>query len=362
MKPMEVRVGGGGEGGGSVDTDGMVATKLEQGDGINGTSAGKGTNANGASGNPAKGQSAEEQVLGTNSANFAKVVIGIAAYSLCSSSLLLLNKLAVTFLPSVSFVLICQFVASIAAVKVCGALGWIEVDALEREKVRRFAGVALLFACCLFTNVKALAAANVETLIVFRSLSPLAVQLCDSFLMDLEMPSMRTWMSLISIAVGAALYVYFDATFHLDSYAWVLAYFVSIVSEMVYVKHVISEVKMTTWGRVYFTNSLSIIPVMVLGFVFGDFKTLATFEWTTESFVFLGLSCAVGVGISYAGFFLRELISATAFTVVGVVNKIATTGVNLLIWDRHADVYGLASLMLCIVGGAFYQQPGPKRR
>jgi hypothetical protein len=40
-------------------------------------------------------------------------------------------------------------------------------------------GISLLFCACLWTNVKALEYANVETVIVFRAMSPIAVAICD---------------------------------------------------------------------------------------------------------------------------------------------------------------------------------------
>jgi len=291
-----------------------------------------------------------------------KIFFAIMAYSVCSASLLLLNKITVMYVPSTAFILMCQFVSSLIVVKTCGAFGLLEVDALSFEKVRRFWGVSFLFAACLYTNVMALKFANVETLIVFRSLSPIAVSLCDFFFMDMELPNLRSWIALISIVIGAAAYVYYDGDLKLNSYVWVIAYFVSIVAEMVYVKHVISEVKMTTWGRVYYNNLLSMLPVMILGFIFNDFEKLADNEWSIEASSFLLLSCLVGVGISYAGFYLRALITATSFTVVGVVNKLATTVVNTLIWDKHANSYGIAALLLCILGGTFYQQSEKKAK
>jgi len=54
------------------------------------------------------------------------VVWGIAAYAFCSASLLVINKVAVSAIPSASFVLICQFAASVAAVLALSALGMLE--------------------------------------------------------------------------------------------------------------------------------------------------------------------------------------------------------------------------------------------
>jgi solute carrier family 35 protein len=302
----------------------------------------------------------EEEII-TRRAQTMKIIIGIVAYSLCSSSLLLLNKVAVTYLPSTAFVLLCQFISSLAVVKFCGLFGWLDVDELSWEKVKKFYGVSLFFSACLYTNVMALKYANVETLIVFRALSPIAVSVCDFFFMDMELPNLRSWIALFTIVLGAGAYVYFDGAFKLDSYVWVVAYFISIVSEMVYVKHVITEVKMTTWGRVYYNNFLSILPVLIFGFIFNDYEGLLTHTWSFESIFFLLLSCVVGVGISYAGFYLRALVSATSFTVIGVVNKLATTVANVMVWDKHANSYGIVALLFCILGGTFYQQ-SPKKK
>ena len=54
-----------------------------------------------------------------------------------------------------------------------------QVEPLVWSKIRPFMGISLLFCACLWTNVKALEYANVETVIVFRAMSPIAVALCD---------------------------------------------------------------------------------------------------------------------------------------------------------------------------------------
>lgn len=41
---------------------------------------------------------------------------------------------------------------------------------------------------------------------------------------------------------------------------------------------------------------------------------------------------------------------------VGVVNKMLTVLVNVLIWDQHASAKGIFALLICLGGGALYQQ------
>lgn len=231
--------------------------------------------------------------------------------------------MAVSSIPSASFVLACQLLASVFAVlglselkilddvrsaptfahafSSCSLLPPLspsdrlfhaalpQVEGLKWSKVRPFMGISLLFCFCLWTNVKALEYANVvcehpaspsplprrgvrrpavpgfrahrltmrhirglqqETVIVFRACSPIAVAFCDYYFLGQALPSLRSWLSLVVIVLGAVLYVLTDDGFVVNAYAWVLCYFVSITAEMVYVKYVVEAVDMSTWSRV----------------------------------------------------------------------------------------------------------------
>ena len=50
-------------------------------------------------------------------AQYAKIVFAIVAYATCSSMMLIINKLAVTFLPAPSVVLFAQLLTSAVAIK-----------------------------------------------------------------------------------------------------------------------------------------------------------------------------------------------------------------------------------------------------
>ena len=65
----------------------------------------------------------------------------------------------------------------------------------------------------------------------------------------------------------------------------------------------------------------------------------------------------LAAGISWAGFWCQSVVSATTYTVVGVMNKMLTVTVNVLIWDKHASPAGVVSLCVCLLGGFLYQEP-----
>ena len=109
----------------------------------------------------------------------AGVRFAVTGYMCCSASLLVCNKVAVTYLPAPSFVLLCQLVATAVAVRTAAALGHIELEPITWALVSKFVVVPLAFVGAIFTNIKTLQYANVETFIVFRASTPLLISLAD---------------------------------------------------------------------------------------------------------------------------------------------------------------------------------------
>jgi GDP-mannose transporter len=62
----------------------------------------------------------------------------------------------------------------------------------------------------------------------------------------------------------------------------------------------------------------------------------------------------------YTGWLCRGMVSATTFTLVGVVNKLLTVLINVMLWDKHSTPFGIASVCVCLLAGSFYQQ-SPRR-
>merc|ERR1719504_26192 len=94
-----------------------------------------------------------------------KVFWAVAGYMACSATLLIGNKLAVHMVPAPSFILWAQLAGTALAVKVAHFGGAItHMDAFEVPKAKAFFPVALIFVATIFTNMKSLEYANVETI------------------------------------------------------------------------------------------------------------------------------------------------------------------------------------------------------
>ncbi|RWV81539.1 hypothetical protein GW17_00057028 [Ensete ventricosum] len=287
----------------------------------------------------------------------------VVGYALCSSLLSVINKFAITMFDYPGLLTALQYLTSAVGVWVLGKLGFLYHDPFIFETAKKFLPAATVFYLAIFTNTNLLRHANVDTFIMFRSLTPLLVAIADTIFRKQPCPSKLTFLSLVVVLGGAVGYVLTDSAFNLIAYSWAIAYLVTITTEMVYIKHMVTNLGLNTWGFVFYNNLLSLMMAPVFWIATGEYADVFTAYGSSSgiwfnimAFVAVALSCVFGFLISFFGFAARKAISATAFTVTGVANKFLTVAINVLIWDKHASKIGLLCLLLTLVGGVLYQQ------
>ncbi|XP_050219354.1 GDP-mannose transporter GONST3-like [Mercurialis annua] len=294
-------------------------------------------------------------------------IYGIAAgYCISASLLSIINKWAVMKFPYPGALTALQYFTSAAGVLLCGCFKILEHDRLDLLTMWHFLPAAIMFYLSLFTNSELLLHANVDTFIVFRSVVPIFVAIGETFFLHQPWPALKTWLSLTTIFGGSVLYVLTDYQFTVTAYSWALAYLVSMTVDFVYIKHVVMTIGLNTWGLVLYNNleALLLFPMELL--IMGELKKIKH-EFSDESDWYsfgvllpVGLSCLFGLSISFFGFSCRRAISATGFTVLGVVNKLLTVVINFVIWDKHSSFIGTVGLLICMLGGIMYQQSTSK--
>ncbi|XP_057859826.1 GDP-mannose transporter GONST3 [Cryptomeria japonica] len=292
----------------------------------------------------------------------------VVGYCVSASLLSIINKWAIMKFPFPGSLTALQYFSSVSAVVLLGWFKVLEHDKLDLQIMWRFLPSAMVFYLSLFTNSELLLHANVDTFIVFRSVVPIFVAIGETLYLKQPWPRIKTWCALAIIFVGGLLYVLTDYHLTVTAYSWALAYLMSMSIDFVYIKHVVMTIGLNTWGLVLYNNleALLLFPFELI--IMGEFQQLKHVSSRKSSFCSLevllpvGLSCLFGLSISFFGFSCRKSISATGFTVLGVVNKLLTVAINLVIWDKHATIVGTVGMLICMLGGIFYQQSTTKPR
>ena len=189
----------------------------------------------------------------------------ILAYSACSSTMLVINKLAVQELPLPTVVSGAQLLAS-SLVVVAMKIVWPTVmGAMDKTKVIPFALYTAMFAAGLFANMKALMLTNVGAVIAARSCLPVIVCLIEWAFMGRALPGARSCLSLAGVVAFAGLYIRNDSAVDvegLEGYAWLLTWWLLLALQMTYGKWMTEKIEMTQWERVFYTNAFAIPPTI----------------------------------------------------------------------------------------------------
>lgn len=283
--------------------------------------------------------------------------IVILYYTLASGTLLVINKVAIVQLPAPTFVLLAQLVFSAAAVLLAHAFGAVAITKATPRQLMHFLPVVFGFLGTIYANIKVLQHSNVETFITFRSSTPLVLSFCDWAFLGRQLPNRRSWSALAVLLLSSAGFAYFDEGFVVDAYVWLIIWYVFFTFEGVWVKHMCDTVPMGNWARVYYANLMS-SPLLALVLLVAkqERALLAATEWTIACAGPVLLSCVVGVAMSHASYLLRSHAAATTAAVVGIVCKLLSVSINLVIWDKHASAVQLAFLLTGIFAAAAYQQ------
>lgn len=298
-----------------------------------------------------------------------EVAMSVVAYSLCSGTLVLLNKLILHRLPYPSLVITFQLCAALTFIFSAKSSGLLQVDPLKWEFVVPYLYYIVAFAMGVYCNMRSLSVSNVETVIVFRALSPCGVAMLDAIFLGREYPSQRSWTGIGLIVLGAYGYASYDEEFQtqgMSAYFWPFCYMCIISFEMAYGKKIIRSVDLKTLsGPVLYTNLLGVAPMLLFASMGNEYSQFyddliasdngfLNLPEGTVSLMLMG--CIAGTGIGYSSWWCRDKVSATSFTIVGVMNKCLTILLNYVVWDNHATGKGIACLFLCLVGGSVYKQ------
>ena len=147
-------------------------------------------------------------------------------------------------------------------------------DDFEWSKVKYFVLYVLAFSLGTWTNMKVLQTANVETVIVFRSCCPIVVAGFDYIFYGRACPSLRSVASLLLITGGAVGYILNDKEFQNSgwvAYYWVMIWWTVLIFQLTYGKFLVSGLALKSlWTPVLYTNTLSVLPAMLVGMMAGE--------------------------------------------------------------------------------------------
>lgn len=282
--------------------------------------------------------------------------IAVLAFSACSSTMLVFNKLAVQQVRLPAVLISFQMLCAVGVLRLMRWWGVVTLDGMTCDLARAFALPVITFTGSVFSNVNGLQRSNVETFVVFRCSTPIVASLIEGFFMDRHFPRCRSWVAMALVLTGAVAFVASSGTFRVYSQLWVMVWYLFTIADALVLRNFMQSVDMSLWSRAYWYNALALPFFLTMAVVNDELAHIPSIPVNERTAFALGASTLVGFFISYTGFMLRSCVSATSFLVVATVCKVFTVTLSVAIWRDTASVVGLGGLLTCITGGAMYQE------
>ncbi|KAJ9466821.1 GDP-mannose transporter [Diplonema papillatum] len=285
-------------------------------------------------------------------------VVSMAAYCVCSVSMIILNKLV---LDSKGFhfpfvVLFFQNASATAFVVTLRLLGIIEYPGLERSIVRRWLPLIVLFTGMLATSLMALQTMSVPLFTLIKSLAIISTAIGDHFLFGHVFNRVMVF-AFFLMSLGSLLGAKNDAWSTQSGVAWAFFNVLCTSGYQLYMKGVLNDLKSTMgkWGPVYYNNILSLPPLLlpvVLSYDEWSNKLEALNDFASICYVICMIF--VSATLTMTSFWCMRTTSPTTYGVLGGLNKIPLTVLGIWIFGHYTNVPGAIGIVAALTGGVIY--------
>ncbi|EFJ47809.1 hypothetical protein VOLCADRAFT_105037 [Volvox carteri f. nagariensis] len=295
------------------------------------------------------------------------VLVAGLCYCCASGSMVLLNKHALaSFGFTAPTALLCfQCLLAATLVKSCELFGLVKLQPLRKDLVMVWFPVNLIFVGMIGTSFYALKEVGVGMVTVWKNLSNVVTAMGDVFIYKRTF-SWQVWgclgLMLVSAVAGAST----DARFTWSGYSWQMANCVFTSAYALYLRSVMDKVaehttnkqKMDEFSMVYYNNLLSVPPILLMMWYFGEFKGLLEQEALRNSAFLLvsALGGIIGFAISFSSLWYLSQTTATIYSLVGALNKIPVAIVGLLAFAEPTNPKNLTSIVIGLGAGVLFTQ------
>jgi len=294
----------------------------------------------------------------------------ITLYAISSSALLVLNKICITAVPNAAFLLFIQILSTVVLFVLPALGGYLHINLRPSKNVlRAYSSVALIFLATIYSNFQVIDSVGVNPFIVLRCGTPLVISFLDWVFLNRRLPQGRSLIALMGIFSAGSAYAYLRN--HADEgeglavrpalgtsgVFWSLVWLSCFVLDMIYIKHIADAFPCNGLERTLYQNVLALpFLIVLLASPIELSHSLRHVNMENGSLLAIFLSCLAGAILSYSGMSLRTELSATAFTVMGIVCKMGSSLLNEIFVSPEPNRASLLCIFGVIISSSFFKQ------
>ena len=272
-------------------------------------------------------------------------------YSLLSSTLTVVNKIILEEFPFPAFVLAVQLTSTAVIIYAGQLLSYVTVEPMSKQIIFGFLPLTFGFFCLIASSLLLMANSPFYLFLICKSLTPFFMSVAETVYFGTPYPTVQSFLAMVGMAIGSVFYTRYDADLRSRSLYYAVLFICCSVFEGLVAKQTIQKFDLNQSTRTLLMNALS-CPIAITWTIVWETKAIT--EIDVKSTMFLGMSCALGLGMGVATMHMRTMFSATYVSVVGVCNKFLSllfANVMLQGSSSRRSTISTAFVLLC---GSFY--------
>ncbi|CAK0898469.1 unnamed protein product [Prorocentrum cordatum] len=287
-----------------------------------------------------------------------ETALSVGSWVVCSIGMMLFNKFAVRAFPAECTLVALQMAVTVVAMLLFCARS-IRIGSFM--DVLRWSMVVPFFTGMLLSSILALKFAPMSLVVVFRTLSPLLSLMIERMYPDPLRISLHMVGSIAIMLVGACMYSSAVHRSGLGGICWVFLNIFFAVGDRLLQRLMLakdqSPVDISKTGITLLNNIEGLLPLLAVMLIKNEFADIpeAVASLTTSGYVWVTLSCLVGIAISYTGIWAQSMISATSFLVLVNANKFVIIFIEAFcLQSKILTPMQVVSACVTIIGGVMY--------
>jgi GDP-mannose transporter len=248
-----------------------------------------------------------------------------------------------------------QAVVAVVCVDICKRLGWVEYPNFNWETAKQWAPVNLFFCAMLFTGMTSLQFNSVPMVTIFKNVTNITTTMGDCYFFGskTEMLVVVAFGIMLSGAVAAA---WNDITISWIGLFWMTLNCFSTSGYVLYMKFATKNVKLSTFGMVFYNNVLCVLFLLPVAMVLGQTDLfLTTPAVHTVDYAFKNLFAGmVGFLLNFASLNCVAVTGPTTYAIIGSLNKIPVAFLGYILFDSIITNETWFFIAVSMMGGFLY--------
>ena len=248
-----------------------------------------------------------------------------------------------------------QAIVAVVCVEFSKQMKWVNYPSFDIATATQWAPVNVFFCAMLFTGMAALQFNSVPMVTIFKNVTNIITTAGDWYFFGSK-PEPLVMLAFGIMLSGAVAAAWNDITVTWIGLFWMGLNCVSTSGYVLYMKFATKNVKLSTFGMVFYNNVLCVFFLLPVAYFMGQINVFAITPaiHTSDYFIKNFFAGFVGFFLNFASLNCVSVTGPTTYAIIGSINKIPVAFLGYFLFDSIITAETWFFICVSMAGGFLY--------